>query len=191
MTANKFIKLIKVRGIELAYEVFGSGPQDIIFIHGATYRYALYKGLLDELALRFRIIALDCRGHGGSAKVVDKVTVDQLSDDILAVTSALNLRQAIYVGHSMGGLLGLVCAIKEPQRFKALVVITPGPVSYGKSVDAEFIERRVRAHQNKEFTIADEQRLYVRAMSEKFLKAGIEAAYLMDPLVYKNWAMVE
>jgi len=90
-------------GVELYYKDWGTG-QPIVFHHGwplssdewdAQMLYFLNKG--------FRVIAFDRRGHGRSSQTATGNDMDTYSADVGALAAALNLRNAVHVGHSTGG----------------------------------------------------------------------------------------
>ena len=90
-------------GIEIFYKDWGKG-QPIVFSHGwplsaddwdAQMMYFLNRG--------YRVIAHDRRGHGRSSQTADGHDMDHYADDLAALTSHLDLKNAIHVGHSTGG----------------------------------------------------------------------------------------
>ncbi len=90
-------------GVEIFYKDWGAG-QPIVFSHG----WPLSADDWDTQMLFFanhgyRVIAHDRRGHGRSTQTNDGHDMDHYADDLAAVTSHLNLKNAIHVGHSTGG----------------------------------------------------------------------------------------
>src|SRR3954464_4730409 len=90
-------------GVEIFYKDWGSG-QPIVFSHGwplsaddwdAQMLFFVQKG--------YRVIAHDRRGHGRSAQVSDGHDMDHYAADAFAVVEALDLRNAVHIGHSTGG----------------------------------------------------------------------------------------
>jgi len=90
-------------GVEIFYKDWGSG-QPIVFSHGWPLSADDWDNqMLFFLNHGFRVIAHDRRGHGRSSQVADGHDMDHYADDLAAVTSHLNLKNAIHVGHSTGG----------------------------------------------------------------------------------------
>jgi non-heme chloroperoxidase len=90
-------------GLEIFYNDWGSG-QPIVFSHG----WPLSGDDWDPQMLFFvrqgyRVIAHDRRGHGRSTQTADGHDLDHYADDLAALTSHLDLKNAIHVGHSTGG----------------------------------------------------------------------------------------
>jgi pimeloyl-ACP methyl ester carboxylesterase len=73
------------------------------------------------LAPDFRVFAVDLRGHGGSG-LPGQYSFELMRDDVVAVLDALNLRNVVLVGHSMGGVVAYLVALAQPGRLARLVV---------------------------------------------------------------------
>jgi non-heme chloroperoxidase len=90
-------------GIEIFYKDWGSG-QPIVFSHGWPLSADDWDNqMLFFLAQGYRVIAHDRRGHGRSTQTGDGHDMDHYADDLAAVVTHLDLRDAIHVGHSTGG----------------------------------------------------------------------------------------
>ena len=123
---------IIVNGAELGYSTFGSSQYtqpSLVFLHGYAMRSTggLYKELLEFLAERYAVYALDLRGHGASAGSIAHWTYDSLADDLVAFCEALKLNRPTVVGHSFGAVIGLLAAVRDPKTFSALCLLSPGP----------------------------------------------------------------
>src|SRR5580692_5366827 len=90
-------------GVEIFFKHWGTG-QPIVFSHGWPLSADDWDAqMLFFLKQGYRVIAHDRRGHGRSTQVGDGHDMDHYADDLAAVTSHLNLKNAIHVGHSTGG----------------------------------------------------------------------------------------
>jgi non-heme chloroperoxidase len=90
-------------GTGIYYKDWGSGPP-IVFCHGWPLTADAWDAQLLFLGARgFRVIAHDRRGHGRSEQTWDGNTMDRYADDLAELIEALDLRDAILVGHSTGG----------------------------------------------------------------------------------------
>ena len=90
-------------GVEIFYKDWGKG-QPIVFSHGWPLSADDWDAqMLFFLGHGYRVIAHDRRGHGRSTQVADGHDMDHYADDLAALTSHLNLKNAIHVGHSTGG----------------------------------------------------------------------------------------
>ena len=89
--------------VELHYKDWGSG-QPIVFSHGWPLSADAFEDQMFYLASRgFRCIAHDRRGHGRSSQPWNGNDMDTYADDLAKLTEALDLKDAIHVGHSTGG----------------------------------------------------------------------------------------
>ena len=90
-------------GVEIYYKDWGQG-QPIVFSHGWPLSADDWDAqMLFFLGKGYRVIAHDRRGHGRSTQVGDGHDMDHYADDLAAVTTHLDLKNAIHVGHSTGG----------------------------------------------------------------------------------------
>jgi pimeloyl-ACP methyl ester carboxylesterase len=107
------------------------GPADapaIVLLHGGHQSAHSWDLVSLSLARRFRVLALDQRGHGDSewARDVD-YSNHTMSVDAEAFIAALGLERPVLVGHSMGGRNALLLARRNPGCLRALVVVDIGP----------------------------------------------------------------
>ena len=112
---------IIANGHRIAYVRQGSGPT-ILFAHALGASSALWQPQLAELSKRFDCIAYDARGHGGSETPAPPWRLDDLAADALALLDGLAVERCVFVGISMGGMIGLHLALAAPQRLRGLVV---------------------------------------------------------------------
>lgn len=129
------IRYVEVAGASLGYEVIGegSGKPPVVMIHGYGLQSTgdLYAPLYGYLAEAFTIYALDNRAHGASVHLVDGWSYKQMADDIAAAVASLGLKDAMHVGHSYGGFMGLVTELHHPGTFRALNLLAPAAASGG------------------------------------------------------------
>ena len=81
-----------------------SDAKPIVLLHGVNLAAALYNHALVDLGDRFRVIALDWRGHGRSRPGRDGYGVGQLGNDVATLLEHFDLTDAVVLGHSMGGM---------------------------------------------------------------------------------------
>lgn len=88
-------------GVNLAYQEAGKG-QPVVLLHGWSQSAALFKHQMETLSDRYRMIAVDLRGHGESDKPDFGYRMGRLAKDLHDFLTALKLKDIILVGHSMG-----------------------------------------------------------------------------------------
>lgn len=81
----------------------GTG-RPLVLLHGITLRSDVWAPQLQQLTDRYRVIAVDLRGHGESTAGTAGFGIPRLADDLATLLEALDLTDAIVVGHSMGGM---------------------------------------------------------------------------------------
>lgn len=82
----------------------GAG-RPLLLIHGITLQAGVWSPQLHTMADRYRVLAMDVRGHGGSEAGRDGFGRKVAARDVAAVLEHFDLRDAIVVGHSMGGMI--------------------------------------------------------------------------------------
>lgn len=109
------------------------GPEDrsvdVVFSHANGFNARTYRTILAPLADRLRILAVDQRGHGRSGLSPipghQRVSWDDVADDLTDLLEAVDVRGAILAGHSMGGTISLLAAAAAPDRVRALALFDP------------------------------------------------------------------
>lgn len=119
----KYIKILDE--IDLAYSDQGSGNQTIIFVHGLASYIPAWKKNIEDLKSSYRCIAIDLPGYGKSSKGNYDVSMDFFADAIQDLCKKLNIQQVILVGHSMGGQISIVTALKYPDLVTKLILVAP------------------------------------------------------------------
>ena len=84
----------------------GSG-RPLVLLHGITLRSDVWAPQFHQLTDRFRVIAVDLRGHGASKAGAGRFGIRQLAADLATLLVDLDLHDAIVVGHSMGGMTAM------------------------------------------------------------------------------------
>ncbi len=101
------------------------GPENaplVVLTHGATIDHQEWDATVPILTRAgFRVLTWDIRGHGLSRPA--PFDLPTAVDDLLALLDTLNVRQAIFVGHSMGGNLHQELVFRHPERVRALVMV--------------------------------------------------------------------
>lgn len=183
-------------GVSLVLEDRGSGPP-ILLIHGFPLDHRMWDAQIDALGRRFRIIAPDLRGFGGSRLAVGDddlgVGMEKYAADLVALLDWLGIGEPIVaVGFSMGGYVAMQLALRWPARLRGLVLcdtrgaadaeeakaarikMAEAVMQAGNAAPALAMVPKLLAHQTQEER--PDLTEQVRAMVERQRPEGIAAA---------------
>lgn len=115
--------------------VVEKGPKDarpLLLLHGITLAARVWGYQFRDLSDRYRVVAADLRGFGESRAGADGYGIRQLGNDVATVLEGLDLRDAVVVGHSMGGMATMRFAAEHAdvldERVAGLVFLATAPV---------------------------------------------------------------
>ncbi|MEK4537059.1 MULTISPECIES: alpha/beta fold hydrolase [Peribacillus] len=123
------VNQIELNGLTFQYRESGepSAPP-LVALHALGTSAETWDQVAAVLGEKYRVLALDQRGHGGSART-STYTFELMSDDLLHFANAMNLERFTLIGHSMGGTVSYLFAETYPSRIERLIVEdTPPPV---------------------------------------------------------------
>jgi pimeloyl-ACP methyl ester carboxylesterase len=115
-------------GVEIAYQVLGEGPPDVVWVAGAIthlgvlWEHTGYRRFCEQLASFSRLILFDKRGMGLSERTRIG-TLEERMDDVRAVMDAAGSERAALIGVSEGGPMSMLFAATYPERTQALLLI--------------------------------------------------------------------
>ena len=112
--------------------VHGSASaRPMLFAHGFGCDQHMWRHVWPAFEATHRIVLFDHLGAGGSdASAFDPERYDSLqayADDVLEICDELDLRDVVFVGHSVSAMVGVLAARADPERFGALVLVGPSP----------------------------------------------------------------
>ncbi|PIQ21765.1 MAG: alpha/beta hydrolase [Cytophagales bacterium CG18_big_fil_WC_8_21_14_2_50_42_9] len=111
--------------------IIGQGEQSIIFAHGFGCSQNVWRHLVDVYKTKFKLILFDFVGAGQSdlnAYDIKKYSsLDGYTKDVLEILEALNIKNALYIGHSVSCMIGVKAAIAQPSYFSKLIFVSPSP----------------------------------------------------------------
>jgi pimeloyl-ACP methyl ester carboxylesterase/class 3 adenylate cyclase len=116
-------------GLSIAYQVFGSGTQDLLIVPGivshleANWQFDGFADMMGQFAQRFRVIIFDKRGQGLSDRFEGVPTLEQRMDDVRAVMHAAGSTHAVVFATSEGGAMGALFAATYPAMVERLVLV--------------------------------------------------------------------
>ncbi|MBB6396545.1 sigma-B regulation protein RsbQ [Actinomadura coerulea] len=105
--------------------------QPMLFAHGFGCDQTMWRLTAPAFEADHRVVLFDHVGLGNSdvsAYSADRYgTLDAYADDVLDIVHELDLRDVIFVGHSVSAMIGVLAANREPDRFARLVLVGPSP----------------------------------------------------------------
>lgn len=110
-------------GIDIFYRDTRSEGPAILCLHGRWGRGETWVNFMLRYGDRYRVIAPDQRGHGLSDKPLCKYTAAEMDADMIALMDYLDIKPAIVVGHSMGGLNAGYLAAEFPEYVRAVAIL--------------------------------------------------------------------
>ena len=161
----------KTNGIEINYEIEGSGPW-LTLSHSLACDLHMWDEQMPALTKKFKVLRVDTRGHGASSAPGGAYTLEQMADDVHGLLTALGIRETHWAGLSMGGMIGQTFALKYPGVFRSMVLAdtTCYYPPEGQSAWAD----RIKLAETKGMTpIAD--MMIARWFTEAYCKTGAPA----------------
>lgn len=102
----------------------GDGPP-LVLLHGVTSRWQSWLPVMPDLALRWRLAALDFRGHGRSGRVAGAYRITDYAGDVIAFLRRQPGAPAVLVGHSLGAIVATAVGAAAPDLVRAIVLEDP------------------------------------------------------------------
>ncbi len=110
-------------------QVSGTGTQPMLFAHGFGCDQNMWRYVTPAFADRYQIVLFDYVGSGTSdLSAYDERrygSLDGYAQDVLDICEALDLRDVIFVGHSVSSVVGALAANRAPERFARLIFVSP------------------------------------------------------------------
>jgi pimeloyl-ACP methyl ester carboxylesterase len=113
--------LASINGLQLYYAVFNNhGSSPVMLLHGGLGSSNWWAAEVKLLARNHKVIVMDSRGHGRSTLSDEPLTYALMTSDVLELMNYLRLKKCSIVGWSDGGIIGILLAIKAPDRINKL-----------------------------------------------------------------------
>ena len=157
----------------------------LIFLHHFGGSSRTWDGVIARLEQRFRCVALDQRGFGGSRPAGD-YSLAAMTDDVLAVIKALKLERYGLIGHSMGGKVAFSAAARQPAGLERLVLIAPSPPT-PEPIKAIERARLLRSHGDRAAAIATNQNISRLPIHHDELEVLISDNLRCSPSAWSAW----
>ena len=116
--------------MNIGHTIVGEGKEVVIVCHGWFGDSQVFSKIFSHLnGKRFKYIFMDYRGYGKSKHLEGKYSINEIAQDAIDLADKLELGRFHLVGHSMGGMVVQLIALKVPKRIISIVAVTPVPAS--------------------------------------------------------------
>lgn len=95
----------------------------VLLLHGIINRWQSFLPIIPDLHHSFRVYALDLRGHGKSDRTPGEYTLENFIEDCYCFIKEQIKQPVIIIGHSFGGMIGMLLAAYHPELVRALVIV--------------------------------------------------------------------
>jgi pimeloyl-ACP methyl ester carboxylesterase len=119
--------------VELHYEAWGDRGLPIVILHGLFGSSTNWRTVAKQLALGFRVLAVDQRNHGHSPHS-SELGYDTLASDVLELVDRLAIAPAAVLGHSMGGKTAMRLALDHAEQVSHLIVVDIAPTKQSEGL---------------------------------------------------------
>jgi esterase len=124
-------ELIEMRGLRFHFRDWrskGLNAPSLVLLHGFTGHARSWDAFAEAMTDRYRVLALDQRGHGETGwAAADRYGIDDMANDLESFVQALGLQDFALIGLSMGGLVTIEYAGRRPKALAACVIVDIGP----------------------------------------------------------------
>ncbi|HET7453002.1 MAG TPA: alpha/beta hydrolase [Thermoanaerobaculia bacterium] len=126
---------VAVNGIELSYDIVGSGPP-LVLVHGSSVDRTTWGAIVPDLSEKFRVLTYDRRGYGRSGSDAGGARIEKDVSDLAGLIGATGFAPCHLVGSSFGALIALRLAAQSPELVRSLAVHEP-PLLFSLVEDLE------------------------------------------------------
>jgi len=109
-------------GTAIAYERHGAQGTDVLLLPGLLGAMSQWRPMLPALSAGHRIVLADLRGHGASPSPAAELRPDDMAADALGLLDHLGISRAVVAGYSLGGYVGLLMALRAPERVAGVLM---------------------------------------------------------------------
>jgi pimeloyl-ACP methyl ester carboxylesterase len=158
-------------GIRLHYQTSGAGSKPIVLVHGFGMSSAVWEKVLPLFPSDYRLYAIDLPGFGISDKPATGYSCREQAENIRLFLDALDLTQAVLIGHSFGGLVIQHFAAHYPERVLALVLSNTFASSLPPKGLTPAVEQRIRSYGTTE----ENRKIFSAVIPRYFDAANVSA----------------
>ena len=117
---------LQYKGINIFYTDNGQG-NPVVLLHGFLENSTMWNSFIPELSKKNRIICIDLLGHGNTECLGYIHTMELMAEAVKHILNYLNIKNSIFIGHSMGGYVALAFAENYPEDINSLCLMNSTP----------------------------------------------------------------
>ena len=133
-------RYVETNGLTLHHRDWGGEGRAVVLLHGLASNARIWDLTAPLLAQHARVLAFDQRGHGLSDKPESGYGFDDITADIAGAIDALGLEAPVVIGHSWGGNVAPMLAVRYPDRVGAIGMVDGGVFELSKDMTWERAE---------------------------------------------------
>jgi len=114
---------VEINGVKINYVFEGTGFETIIFIHGLGESLESWRHQINFFSKKFKVIALDLRGHGKSSIPKKKIEIGDFAEDVKGLLDHLGIKKAHFCGLSMGALVLFEMYKRYTDYFLSMILV--------------------------------------------------------------------
>lgn len=177
------VAVAQVGGLNVYFEVSGSGPAQLVFIHGLRNSLDTWWAVRERLdPKRYTATYLDLPGCGDSdtPPTWEQCTIEAYAPLVRAFFEVVGLHDVVLVGHSLGGGIGLELALRFPDLMRGLVLVAPASTQGLDFLTDEQFEALLNPNQNELMAFA--RAAFHRPVSEEAFDRLVAAVTAARPV---------
>jgi 3-oxoadipate enol-lactonase len=114
---------IRVNDIDVKYTLNGPASAPVVTLsHSLATDLGMWEPQAQALAVRYRVLRYDTRGHGGTDAPLGPYSLELLARDAIGLLDALGIERTHFVGLSMGGMIGQLLGLTRPEKLRTLAL---------------------------------------------------------------------
>jgi 3-oxoadipate enol-lactonase len=166
----------RANGVDIWYEVVGAGPA-LVLVHANPFDHDLWMYQAAHFSTWFRVVGVDIRGYGRSAKVTTPYSLADMCDDVIGVMDDLGVARAVCGGCSVGSGIAILLGLDHPDRFDALILVG------GNSGASDRYQKRIDGYRNE---LADYHLKHMRELVHREFADSRLGRHLLNQFVERQ-----
>lgn len=166
----------RANGVDIWYEVSGDGPA-MVLIHANPFDHNLWMYQIAHFSTWFKVVGVDIRGYGRSAKVLTPYTQADMCNDVIGVMKDLGISRAILGGCSVGSGMAIQLGLDHPELFDAIILVGGNSGASGR------YQQRIEGYTTN---LADYHPKHIRMLVEKSFSESKLGAYLLNTFLERG-----